>query len=47
MKDEYRKCLQCGAIVKVIKDCTCEDCGIKCCGEKMQTVSEEEIKEIQ
>lgn len=37
MKDFIiRKCLKCGAIVKVIEDCTCEDCGIKCCGETME-----------
>ena len=32
-----KKCLKCGATVKVIEDCKCSgDCGIKCCGEKMQ-----------
>ena len=31
-----KKCMKCGALVKVIEDCKCgEDCGIKCCGEKM------------
>ena len=31
-----KKCMKCGAMVKVIEDCKCgEDCGIKCCGEKM------------
>ena len=34
-----KKCSKCGATVKVIKDCMCgEDCGIKCCGEKMQVL---------
>lgn len=34
-----KKCNKCGALVKVLKDCTCEsDCGIKCCGEKMEEV---------
>ena len=33
-----KKCLKCGATVKVIKDCTCDDCGIKCCGEPMKEV---------
>ena len=33
-----KKCLKCGAMVKVIKDCTCDDCGIKCCGEQMKEV---------
>lgn len=31
-----KKCLKCGAIVKVIKDCDCNDCGIVCCNEKME-----------
>ena len=33
-----KKCLKCGAMVKVIKDCTCDDCGIRCCGEPMKEV---------
>ena len=32
------KCLKCGAIVKVLKDCTCDNCGINCCGEPMKIV---------
>ena len=37
MKNELliKKCQSCGALVKVINDCTCENCGIKCCGEEM------------
>ena len=37
MKDELiiKKCLKCGAIVKVIEDCNCSGCGIQCCGEQM------------
>lgn len=31
-----KRCNKCGAIVRVINDCNCEDCGIKCCDEKMQ-----------
>lgn len=31
-----KKCLKCGAIVSVIEDCECDNCGIMCCGEKMQ-----------
>lgn len=30
-----KKCLKCGALVEVINDCNCDNCGIKCCGEKM------------
>ena len=38
MKNELviKKCKSCGAIVKILKDCTCENCGIKCCGEEME-----------
>ena len=38
MKNELviKKCKLCGAMVKVLKDCTCENCGIKCCGEEME-----------
>lgn len=32
------KCNKCGATVEVMKDCTCDDCGIKCCGETMADV---------
>lgn len=31
-----KKCKKCGALVKIIKDCTCENCGIKCCNEQME-----------
>ena len=31
-----KKCLKCGALVKVIRDCSCKDCFIKCCNEQMQ-----------
>ena len=32
-----KKCLKCGAIVKVLKDCNCP-CGIECCGEEMKAI---------
>ena len=40
MKDKFviRKCTSCGALVKVFKDCTCEDCGIQCCGKEMKKI---------
>ena len=38
------RCEKCGAMVKVLIDCTCEGCGIKCCNETMKEVSEEEAK---
>ena len=31
-----KKCLKCGALVKVIADCHCDNCGIDCCGEPMK-----------
>jgi len=34
-----KKCIKCGATVQVLEDCKCDNCGIKCCGEEMQTVS--------
>lgn len=32
---KLKKCLKCGAVVKIIVDCNCNDCGISCCDEKM------------
>ena len=31
-------CKKCGAMVDVISDCTCDNCGIRCCGEPMLEV---------
>ena len=33
-----KKCFKCNAIVRVIEDCNCDDCGIKCCGEQMKAL---------
>ena len=33
-----KKCLKCGATVRVIEDCNCDNCGIKCCGEEMRII---------
>ena len=30
-----KKCLKCGALVRVVKDCSCNNCGITCCGQSM------------
>lgn len=40
MKNELviKKCSKCGATVKVIEDCNCDNCGIVCCGEPMQVM---------
>ncbi len=38
MKNELiiKKCVKCGALIKIIEDCKCEDCEIMCCGEEMK-----------
>ena len=33
-----KKCEKCGAMVRVIEDCNCKDCGIECCGNAMNEV---------
>ena len=38
-----KKCTKCGAMVEVLKDCTCKNCGVKCCGEEMQVVRENSV----
>ncbi len=42
--DKIVRCEKCGAMVKVLIDCTCENCGIKCCGETMKEISAEEAQ---
>ena len=44
--DKIVYCEKCGAMVKVLVDCTCPNCGIKCCGEAMKEISEAKAKEI-
>ena len=33
---KIKKCMKCGSLVKVFEDCTCDNCGIKCCNEEMK-----------
>lgn len=33
-----KKCLKCGALLKIITDCNCEYCNIICCGESMHNM---------
>lgn len=33
-----KKCSKCGAVVRVLEDCQCEECGITCCGEEMKVL---------
>ncbi len=42
--DKFVRCEKCGAMVKVLIDCNCGDCGIRCCNEPMKEISEEEAK---
>ena len=44
--DKFVICEKCGALVKVLIDCTCKDCGIKCCGEAMKEISAQEANEL-
>lgn len=34
-----KKCLKCNALVEVIDNCNCENCGIICCGEPMREIT--------
>ena len=34
-----KECAKCGARVEVLKDCTCDNCGIKCCSEEMKVIA--------
>lgn len=40
---KLKKCLKCNALIKVIEDCNCEDCGIVCCGEPMKDVKSNSV----
>ena len=31
-----KKCMECGSLVKVLVDCNCDDCGIRCCDDEMK-----------
>ena len=33
-----KKCEKCGAVIKVIEDCKCDNCGIRCCEEQMKVI---------
>ena len=37
-----KKCLKCGATIKVINDCHCDNCGITCCKETMKELKANE-----
>ncbi len=42
-----KKCVKCGAYIKVLEDCKCEDCGIKCCGKSMITLKEQVSNDLE
>ncbi len=37
------KCVKCNALVEVLEDCNCNDCGINCCNTKMSEVKENSV----
>lgn len=40
---KLKKCLKCNALVKVIEECSCENCGIVCCSELMKEVKSNSV----
>lgn len=41
-----KKCIKCGALCEVLVDCTCPNCGIKCCGEEMVKLEAKETDNL-
>ena len=44
--EKFVLCEKCGAMVKVLIDCTCENCGIKFCGQTMKEIAEEQANKL-
>ena len=44
--EKYVVCEKCGALVKVLIECTCANCGIRCCGNEMKEISREEAEKL-
>ncbi len=44
--EKYVICEKCGALVKVLIECTCENCGIRCCGVQMKEISADEANKL-
>lgn len=42
-----KKCLKCGALVEVLDDCNCANCGIKCCNQQMEIMEPQHNSQIQ
>ena len=45
-KMNIKKCIKCGAYVKVLEDCNCDECGIKCCGKNMVMLKAQESSDV-
>lgn len=41
-----KECKKCGALVKILKDCECGDCGIICCSNEMVLLHPNEFEEL-
>lgn len=39
-----KECKKCGALVKIIRDCNCNNCGIKCCSNEMVELKANEFE---
>ncbi|MBR5227941.1 MAG: desulfoferrodoxin [Clostridia bacterium] len=39
-----KKCAKCGAMVLTFKDCSCKECGIKCCFEEMKILEPNSVE---
>ncbi len=39
MTKNFKICRKCGALIQVLEDCTCSDCGIQCCGERVELIT--------
>ena len=48
MSKEYviKKCKHCGAVIKVLEDCNCDNCGFKCCGENMEVLTPNSVDAV-
>jgi len=40
----FLKCMSCGAIVKEIVPCNCENCGFKCCSKQMEEIEDPKLE---
>ena len=38
-----KRCNKCGTLVKVLKDCNCDNCVITCCGELLENIEPKSV----